>query len=51
MEAKSTTRSSFFQSFLDKYIYYVVINKSYRQSFEEYSKREMSGNMVNLYQA
>lgn len=51
MKAKSNTHTSFFQDLLDKYIYYVVINKNHRQSYKDYFKAEMNQSIGNLSQA
>jgi hypothetical protein len=41
MKAKSVKSSSFIQVLLDKYIYYVVIKKTYKQSFILNSNNQM----------
>ncbi len=47
MKANSTKSTSFIQVLLDKYIYYVVINKTYKQSFIVNSNKQLFKN-VNL---
>jgi hypothetical protein len=47
MKAKLENSSSFIQVLLDKYIYYIVINKSYKQSFIAKQNNQMI-NKVNL---
>jgi hypothetical protein len=47
MKAKSVKSSSYIQVLLDKYIYHVVINKSYKQSFIANPNNQMT-DTVNL---
>jgi hypothetical protein len=47
MKANSTKSTSFIQVLLDKYIYYVVINKTYKQSIVTNSNF-LKNNNVNL---
>lgn len=47
MKAKSLKSSSYIQVLLDKYIYFVVINKSYKQTCIAMTNDQMA-NKVNL---
>jgi len=51
MKTKSTSQPSFFQVLLDKYIYYVVINKNHRQLAKSHYNREVTNPVGNLYHA
>jgi len=47
MNAKQIKSSSLVQVLLDKYIYYILIKKSIKQSFNENSREELV-NKINL---
>ncbi len=49
MNVKSKKRSSFVQILLDKYIYFVVINKTHKQSVvKQFAKEEIGQVNLNL---